>query len=442
MSVLGGMLIDPDAITKAIEVVDDSMFFREAHRRLFRAMTRMFERGEGLDVITIDAELKRTGESESVGGLEYLASLLDAVPTAANIEYHAKIVREKALLRRLIDAASTIIRDVYEPGKRAVETILDEAEQRVFKVAESHQREGFVWIKEILWPTFEHIEKLQESGGGITGVPTGFADLDRMTTGLQKGDLIIVAGRPSMGKTAWVLNVAQTAAIEHGTTTAIFSLEMSKEQLVQRFLCAEGRVDSQRLRQGNLSTDEFKRLAVAAGHLNTAPLWIDDSAGATILEMRAKARRLKKETDLGMIIIDYMQLMSGSGESRVQEVSAISRGLKALARELDVPVIALSQLSRAVESRTDRRPMLSDLRESGSIEQDADVVMFLFRPEYYYGLTDSDGQSLEGKAELIVAKQRNGPTGTVELFFHKAYTRFDSVLRSNKDVEPDEWRGP
>jgi len=442
VSVLGGMLIDPDAITKAIEVVDDSMFFREAHRRLFRAMTRMFERGEGLDVITIDAELKRTGESESVGGLEYLASLLDAVPTAANIEYHAKIVREKALLRRLIDAASTIIRDVYEPGKRAVETILDEAEQRVFKVAESHQREGFVWIKEILWPTFEHIEKLQESGGGITGVPTGFADLDRMTTGLQKGDLIIVAGRPSMGKTAWVLNVAQTAAIEHGTTTAIFSLEMSKEQLVQRFLCAEGRVDSQRLRQGNLSTDEFKRLAVAAGHLNTAPLWIDDSAGATILEMRAKARRLKKETDLGMIIIDYMQLMSGSGESRVQEVSAISRGLKALARELDVPVIALSQLSRAVESRTDRRPMLSDLRESGSIEQDADVVMFLFRPEYYYGLTDSDGQSLEGKAELIVAKQRNGPTGTVELFFHKAYTRFDSVLRSNKDVEPDEWRGP
>ncbi|MDH3223093.1 MAG: replicative DNA helicase [Gemmatimonadota bacterium] len=441
VSVLGGMLIDGDAVARAVEFVDDSMFFREGHRRLFRAMSRMFERGEVLDVITVSEELKRAGELDDVGGLEYLASLLDAVPTAANIEYHARIVREKALMRRLIGAAQTIIRDVYEPGVREVESILDEAEQRIFRVAESHDREGFVWIKEILWPTFERIEKLQESAGGITGVPTGYADLDRMTTGLQPGDLTIVAARPSMGKTSWVLNVAQTAAIEHGVPVAIFSLEMSKEQLVQRFLCAEGRVDAQKLRRGNLSPDEYQRLAVAAGHLNTAPLWIDDTPAATVLEMRAKARRLKSETDLGMVVIDYMQLMSGpsGSESRVQEVSAISRGLKALARELELPVIALSQLSRAPEQRADHRPQLSDLRESGSIEQDADLVMFLYRPEYYFGPTDKDGASLEGKAELIVSKQRNGPTGTVHLYFHKAYTRFDSVARSQGSPVDQSW---
>jgi len=441
VSVLGGMLIDGDAVARAVEFVDDSMFFREGHRRLFRAMSRMFERGEVLDVITVSEELKRAGELDDVGGLEYLASLLDAVPTAANIEYHARIVREKALLRRLISAAQTIIRDVYEPGVKAVESILDEAEQRIFRVAESHDREGFVWIKEILWPTFERIEKLQESGGGITGVPTGYADLDRMTTGLQPGDLTIVAARPSMGKTAWALNAAQTAAIEHEVPVAIFSLEMSKEQLVQRFLCAEGRVDAQKLRRGNLSPDEYQRLAVAAGHLNTAPLWIDDSPASTVLEMRAKSRRLKSETDVGLIIIDYMQLMSGpsGSESRVQEVSAISRGLKALARELEVPVIALSQLSRAPEQRADHRPQLSDLRESGSIEQDADLVMFLYRPEYYFGPTDKDGASLEGKSELIVSKQRNGPTGVVDLYFHKAYTRFDSVARSQGPPAGQNW---
>lgn len=438
VSVLGGMLIDNDAVSRAIEVVDDSMFYREAHRRLFRSMARIFERGGVVDVITLNEELKKTNELESSGGAGYLAQLLDAVPTAANIEYHSRIVREKALLRRLIEAASDIIRDVYDQGERDVEEVLDHAEQRVFRVAESHDREGFVWIKEILWPTFEHIEKLQESAGGITGVPSGFKDLDRMTTGMQKGDLIIVAARPSMGKTSWVLNVAQTAAIEHNTTVAMFSLEMSKEQLVQRFLCAEGRVDAQRLRQGKMSPDEYQRLAAAAGHLNTAPLWIDDSPGMTVLEMRAKARRLKAETDLGLLVIDYMQLMSGGkrSESRVQEVSEISRGLKALARELDVPVIALSQLSRAPEQRTDRRPQLSDLRDSGSIEQDADLVMFLYRPEYYFGPVDNDGNSVEGQAELIVAKQRNGPTGLVNLYFHKAYTRFDSVASEQGQGPP------
>jgi replicative DNA helicase len=265
-------------------------------------------------------------------------------------------------------------------------------------------------------------------------VPTGFKDLDRMTTGLQKGDLIIVAARPAMGKTSWVLNVAQTAAIEHDTTVAIFSLEMSKEQLVQRLLCAEGRVDAQKLRQGRMSAEEYQRLAAAAGHLNTAPLWIDDSPGSTVLEMRAKARRLKSETNLGLLVIDYMQLMAGSGrsENRVQEVSEISRGLKSLARELEVPVVALSQLSRGPEQRTDHKPQLSDLRDSGSIEQDADLVMFLYRPEYYFGPVDKDGNSQEGKTELIVSKQRNGPTGVVNLYFHKAYTRFDSVAADPK----------
>ncbi len=432
VSVLGGMLIDRDAVARAVEVVDDSMFYREAHRRLYRAMQRIFERGEVIDPVTVAEELRKTGELEGAGGLEYVAELLDAVPTAANIEYHARIVREKALLRRLIEAASTIIRDVYDQGERAVEEVMDQAEQRVFQVAKAHSREGFVWIKDILWPTFEHIERLQESGGGVTGVPTGFADLDRMTTGLQKGDLVIVAARPAMGKTSWVLNAAQTAAIEHQKSVAIFSLEMSKEQLVQRFLCAEGRVDAQKLRRGRLSPDEYQRLAAAAGHLNAAPIWIDDSPGSTVLEMRAKARRLKAESQLDMLVVDYMQLMSSGGrhDNRTQEVSEISRGLKGLARELEVPVIALSQLSRAPEQRTDHRPQLSDLRESGSIEQDADLVMFLYRPEYYFGPEDKDGNSLEGKSELIVSKQRNGPTGVVDLFFHKNYTRFDSVAKS------------
>lgn len=430
-SVLGGMLIDGDAVAKAIEVLDDSMFYREAHRRLFRAMGRLFERGGVVDVITVSEELKKTRDLEGAGGYEYLSSLLDAVPTAANLEYHARIVREKAILRRLVEASHAIVRDVHEPGERTVEEILDQAEQRVFRVSESRDKEGFVWIKEVLYPVFEQIERLQDSGTDIPGLPTGFRDLDVMTTGLQPGDLTIVAARPAMGKTSWVLNVAQSVAIEHEVPVAIFSLEMSKEQLVQRFLCAEGRVDAQRLRRGKLAHDEYQRLARAAGLLNTAPIWIDDAATANVLETKAKARRLKAEANVGLIVVDYIQLMAGAKrtDSRVQEVSEISRGLKAMARELEVPVIALSQLSRAPEQRPDRRPQLSDLRESGSIEQDADLVMFLYRPEYYHGPTDKDGNSLEGKTELMVAKQRNGPTGNVDLFFHKAYTRFDSVAR-------------
>ncbi|MDH3205560.1 MAG: replicative DNA helicase [Gemmatimonadota bacterium] len=446
-AVLGGMLIDREAVTRAIEHIDDGMFYREANRRLYRSMVRLFERGDVIDVITVAEELKKTGELDSAGGFDYLGSLVDAVPTAANLEYHARIVRDKALLRRLVEQSTQIIRDVYDQGERGVDEILDQAEARIFQVAESHKREGFVWIKEILWAAFEHIERLQESDSGITGVPTGFADLDRMTTGLQKGDLVIVAARPSMGKTSMALNMAANAAISEGLPVAIFSLEMSSEQLVQRLLCAEGRIDAQKLRRGRLSQEEHQRLAAAAGHLNTAPIWIDDQPGANVLEIRAKARRLQSELrsdgkDLRMVLIDYMQLMSGTArsESRVQEVSEISRGLKALARELDVPVVALSQLSRGPEQRTDKRPMLSDLRESGSIEQDADVVMFLYRPEYYAPAEKRD--ELEGKSELIVSKQRNGPTGVIELYFQKAYTRFDSVQRSPGAASHTQDSGP
>jgi replicative DNA helicase len=432
MAVLGGMLIDQDAVVKAVELVDDSMFHREAHRRLFRALVRIWQRGDVIDEITVTDDLKKAGDFEAVGGVAFLASLLDAVPTAANIEYHCKIVREKAILRRLIEASTSIIQETYA-WQGEVENLMDLAESRIFQLAQSSDRRGFVWIKEILWPTFEKIEQLQANQSAITGVPSGFHDLDELTAGFQSSDLVIVAARPSMGKTAFTLNIAQHAAIAAQKPVAFFSLEMSKESLVQRVLCAEARVDASRLRRGRLSDDDYARLAIAAGHLNTAPIYIDDTPGISVLEMRAKARRLKADRDdLSMIIVDYLQLMvsSGKSESRQQEVSEISRGLKALAKELNIPVIALSQLSRAVESRPDKRPMMSDLRESGAIEQDADVIMFLYRPEYYFGPVDKEGNSLEGKAELIIGKQRNGATGSVPLFFRKEFTLFESMTTS------------
>ena len=329
------MLIDQDALIKVIEMVDESMFYREGNRRLFKSMVTIFSRGDVVDLITLKNELESTDELSAVGGGAFLSDLIDAVPTAANITYHAQIVKNKAILRRLIDAASGIIRNVQVPGEKSVEEVLDEAEQSVFQVAESHDRSGFVRVKEILHRTMENIEEMQDASGGITGAPSGFPDLDLMTTGFQNGDLVIVAARPAMGKTSWILNVAQSLAIKHETPVAIFSLEMSKEQLVQRFLCAEGRVDAQKLRQGRMNEDEGKNLAVAAGRLNTAPLWIDDSPGSTVLEMRAKARRLKSETNLGMLVVDYIQLMSANTfrkDGRVQEISEITQGLKALAK--------------------------------------------------------------------------------------------------------------
>ncbi len=436
ISVLAGVLLDEAAMVRVEEIIDASMFFREAHRILYRAMRQLQEKRTAVDPVTVGDHLRTRGELERAGGIEYLAELIDAVPTAANVQYHARIIRDKALLRRLIDASTRTIQDVYEPGERSVDDLVDEAEARIFQVAETHDRGGFVWIKDLLWDAMENIEKLQQNEGGLTGVPSGFRRLDRMTTGLQSGDLVIVAARPAMGKTSWVLNVAQSAAIRHKVPVAVFSLEMSKEQVVFRLLCSEARVDAQALRQGRLRDSDYQRIGSAAAYLNAAPIWIDDSPSGTVLEMRAKARRLKAEGTLGLLVVDYLQLMEGTGrfESRQQEVAQISRGLKALARELNVPVIAVSQLSRAPEQRGgDRRPQLSDLRDSGSIEQDADLVMFLYRPEYYSATgVDEDGNSLEGKAELIVSKQRNGPTGRIDLFFNKQYTRFDDLAEEGE----------
>ena len=431
-AVLAAMLIDQDAVMRAFEVVDDTMFYAERHRRLFRAMMSITERGSVVDPLTLADELSRKSELDGAGGKDYIGFLVDAVPTSANVEYHSKIVKEKALLRRLIEVSTEIVGEAFS-GAQTADELLDMAEQKIFQVAQQRTTEGFSRIKELLWPTMERIEAIHAGGESITGVPSGFADLDDLTSGFQPSDLIIVAARPSMGKTAFTLNIAQNAAITKEKKVAFFSLEMSKESLVQRMLTAEARIDAQKLRKGMLRDDDFPRLARAAGILTHAPIWIDDTPGITMLEMRSKARRLKSDQGLDMIIVDYLQLMSGpaGSENRQQEVSQISRGLKALAKELSVPVIALSQLSRAPEQRTgdSKRPQLSDLRESGAIEQDADLIMFIYRPEVYEGPVDKDGNSLEGRAEIIVGKQRNGPIGFVNLFFHKNYTRFENFTQ-------------
>jgi replicative DNA helicase len=405
------------------------MFYREAHRRIYRAMIALSERGEVVDPLTLSNELANKSELDSIGGKAYIGFLVDVVPTSANVEFHARIVREKALLRRLIEASTSIVQEVYDGGQSA-SVLIDEAENRIFQVSQQRGGVGFSRIKELLWPTMEKIEERGKSGQHISGVPSGFSDLDEMTTGFQASDLIIVAARPSMGKTAMVLNMAQHAAIEHNIPVAVFSLEMSKEALVQRLLTSEGRVDSQRMRKGTLQPEDFARLARAAGILSAAPVWIDDTPGITLLEIRSKARRLKASNDIQLLIVDYLQLVQGPGaaENRQQEISLISRSLKGLAKELHIPGSVLSPLSRAPAQRggDSRRPQLSDLRESGAIEQDADVVMFIYRQEMYDGPVDKEGNSLEGRTEVIVGKQRNGPTGFVNLFFHKAYTRFEN----------------
>jgi replicative DNA helicase len=437
-AVLGAMLLDQDAALKAAELLDDTMFYREGNRILYRAMVALTERGDAIDPVTLRDELLRRGELDRAGGMDYLATLVEVVPTAAHVEHHARIVRDKAVLRRLGEAATSIAQDVYDGHTPAGEA-LDNAEHRVFQVAQFRRAEEFIRIKELIWPTMERIEQLQAGAGSVTGVPSGFPDLDHLTAGFQPGDLIIIAARPSMGKTAFALNVLQHSAIDHSVGVAMFSLEMSKDQLVQRLLCSEGLVDAQRLRRGNLRDEDYPKLARAAGLLSSAPIWIDDSAALTPLAMRSKARRLKLEHGIGLVVVDYLQLMQGPGdaENRQQEISYISRSLKALAKELSVPVVALSQLSRAPEQRggEHRRPQLSDLRESGAIEQDADVVLFIYREEMYVPPNeegkklDKDGNDIERKAELILGKQRNGPTGTVGLVFVKEYTRFDSQSR-------------
>jgi replicative DNA helicase len=430
-AVLGAMLLDQDAALRAAELVEDGMFYREGHRRLFRAMLALTEQRVVIDHITLRDELLRRGDLESAGGLEYLAELVDAVPTAANLEFHARIVRDKAILRRLIETSTAIITEAYD-GHSTASDLLDTAESRIFQISQQRGEEGFTRIKEMLWPTMERIETLQRSGKAITGVPSGFLDLDSMTSGFQGSELVVVAARPSMGKTAFCLNVAANAA-EEGMGVAIFSLEMSKEALVQRMLTAKARVDSQRVRQGKLRDSDFTQLARAAGILQTYQVWIDDTPSISLLEMRSKARRLKIDNDCRLIVVDYLQLMRSPeySDNRVQEISDISRSLKALARELEIPVIALSQLSRASEQRGgERKPILSDLRDSGAIEQDADLVIFIHRAEYY----DRDDESKKGLAEVMLAKNRNGPTGDVTLRFTREYTRFDNL--SNRE-EPE-----
>jgi replicative DNA helicase len=428
-SVLGAMVLDQDAALRAVELIDDTVFYREAHRRIFRAIRRLLDQRVVIDPVTLRNELDRSGELAEVGGGSYLADLSDMVPGAANLEYHIQIVKEKSILRNLIEAATSILQETYE-GRKPANDLLDQAETRIFHVAQDRQGENVVRIKELLWPTMERIELLQKAGKRITGVPSGFTDLDELTSGFQPSELIVVAARPSMGKTALCLNMAAHAAIEHRAGVLLFSLEMSNDSLVQRFLCSEGMVDAMRMRRGMLSDADFTRLARAAGVLSGAPLFFFDQPSLTALQARSVARRQMREQPIGLIIVDYLQLMRSpetASQGRVQEISDISRSLKALARELEVPVVALSQLSRASEQRGgDRKPILSDLRDSGAIEQDADIVMFIHRPEYYEGGTDKEGNNLEGKAEVIVAKNRNGPTGHVDLFFHKQYTRFDN----------------
>lgn len=424
-STLGSMLLEKEAIYKGAEILRPDDFYREAHRVIFEVVVHLANKGEPVDLITVSEELKQRGMLDKVGGVAYLTQLVNFVPTAANVEHYANIVAEKSLLRSIISVATNIVKMGYE-GTEEVDVILDRAEKEIFEISQKRNVKGFVSLRSILVETFERIEKLYESKGGVTGLPTGYPDFDRMTAGLQPSDLIILAARPSMGKTTFALNLASYAAVEAKVPVIIFSLEMSKEQLALKLLCSEAGVDNQRIRTGTLRDDDWPKLSHALGRLSDAMLFIDDTPGISALEIRAKARRIKSEYGLGLIIIDYLQLMQSrsKSENRQQEVSEISRSLKALARELDVPVIALSQLSRAVEQRADKKPTLADLRESGSLEQDADIVGFLYREDYYNPETDR-----KNITELIIAKQRNGPVGTVDFFFQKEFSKFQSLAR-------------
>ena len=431
-SILGGVLIENYAVNKVMEVLAPDDFYRESHRKIYKALIDLSERDEPADLITLTNELKNNGHLDSVGGASYITSLIDSVPTAANIEYYVKIVKEKAILRKLIQTSTEIITQSYE-DRGDVEGFLDEAERAIFDISENRVRPSFYPIRDVIKDSFKILERLYEKKELVTGIPSGFKELDRLTAGFQPSDLIIVAGRPSMGKTAFCLNIAQYAAIQKKIPIAIFSLEMSKEQLGIRMLCSEAHVEGTKLRSGFLSESDWPRLTIAAGNLSDASIYIDDTAALTILELRAKARRLKTEQGgLGMVIIDYLQLMKGRTrvESRQQEISEISRSLKALAKELRIPVIAVSQLSRKTEERTGNKPQLSDLRESGAIEQDADLILFIYRDEIYNRAEDNPNK---GKAEIIIGKQRNGPTGKVDLAFLDKFTTFKELYRGETE---------
>jgi len=424
-SALGAMILDKDAIPSAAEILRSEDFYRENHQLIYKAIMDLFDKGEPIDLITVSEYLKKKDILESVGGLEYLAEMAADVPTTANIGYYSRIVWGKSMLRKLIKAGSDIVNMGYD-DREDVTVILDRAEQEIFNVLQKQNVQGFSHIKDVLLLTFNKLEELYNSKSPITGVPSGFIDLDYKTSGFQNSDLILIAARPSMGKTAFALNIAQYAAVHHNIPVAIFNLEMSKEQLVSRMLASEVMIDSQKLRTGRLEDEDWKRIALALGPLSEAPIYIDDTAAQSVMEIRAKCRRLKLEKNLGLVVIDYLQLMQGSGrtENRQQEISEISRSLKIMAKEINVPVITCAQLSRAPEARSDHRPMLSDLRESGAIEQDADIVMFIYRDEYYN--PDTEDQNI---AEIIIAKHRNGSTGTVKLRYFGEYTKFANLQK-------------
>lgn len=419
-AVLGAMLLSHDAVVVAMEKLQSQDFYRDVHRIIFEAMEHLHRENKEIDVITLPDELKRMKKLDDVGGLEYVLNLPNLVGSAANIEYYANIVAEKALARNLISTCTELTTEAYD-GQKETEALLDDAERRILQLSDTKNRGDFASVGAVVEVTLDKITKLYENKAGLTGLPTGFRDLDRMTSGLQPSDLILVAARPSMGKTAFTLNIAQNVGVRQHKTVAFFSLEMSQEQLVQRLLCQIAHIDSQKLRTGQLNSDEeWTRLTDACDKLYESPIYIDDTPGISVAEMRSKARRLKSEHGLDLIIVDYLQLMQGrNAESRQQEISEISRSLKALARELKVPLIALSQLSRSVESRQDKRPMLSDLRESGALEQDADIVSFLYREDYYDKETEN-----QHITEVILAKHRNGPVGSVKLYFKNEFTLF------------------
>ena len=423
-AVLGTILIQDRSLLKVVELLTPEDFYHNAHKIIYEVMVHLFEKREPHDLITVTSLLKDQNRLDRANGAAYLASLTDVIPFTGILVHHAGIIRKKAILRRLIQTSSDVAARCYD-AQDDIETLVDEAERTIFEIAQARKKQGFEPLSSIVPKAFDRITRLSERKEHLTGVGTGYEDLDRMTAGLQDSDLIILAGRPSMGKTALAMNIVQHASLIDKVPTAVFSLEMSMEQLAMRLLCSVGQVDSQRIRTGNLMDSDWPKLTRATGMLTDAPIYIDDSAGLTVLEMRAKARRLKSEHNLGLVVVDYLQLMQGKStiENRTQEISDISRSLKAMAKELEVPVIALSQLNRSLESRTDKRPQLSDLRESGAIEQDADVIMFIYRDEVYNKAEDNPNR---GIAELIVGKQRNGPIGTVKLTFIGAFTTFES----------------
>jgi replicative DNA helicase len=435
-AVLGAMLLDKEAIGKAVEIIEKDSFYRDDHQKIFSVIVGLYDKNQPVDIITVSDELAKRKELDNVGGRVYLLELTEKIATTANIEYHANIVLEKATLRKLISTSTQIVSQCYDASLE-VDDLLDRAEQEIFNISEKRIKEGFISIGDLLPHTFEAIEEYQKKGGMVTGLPTSFIELDTLTGGLQNSDLVVVASRPSMGKTAFCLSVAEHVAIAEKVPVGIFSLEMAKSQLAQRMLCSRARFSTHKMRTGRISDHEYSNLAVAVGPLAEAKIFIDDTPNIGILQMRAKARRLKAQHNVGLVIVDYLQLMQGprGAESRQQEISLISRSLKGLAKELDVPVIAVSQLSRKVEDRGgDKRPMLADLRESGAIEQDADVVIFVYRPEFYGIEKFKDGAPTEGVAEIIVSKHRNGPTGNLRLTFIKDYAKFENMEFIHKEI--------